>query len=594
MLGGFLAALVLLALSVGVASPATAAGPLPLLAGCDSSVTCQPANVMMLADSGILSVPASGGAVGTVASSTSTAAGASVGGPLDVLAAFAVGGFGLTQLFGPGGLWGGPAQLSTDGMGATKLNVTADPPGAVPTKDYSNATFTESWSNTAHTGNKTWITTNYAVTGGDPHQRYCVASVSDLSGGSNNLVATYANASTYSIGWGSSAGASCPTVSGAQSYTSFRANNTGVAASPVVSFKGVSTYPGANVPAPIVTQNATDGVLKMHAWCAGADGVLVDYMTAQIASLKSGQSVNLAEAKCPAGKAAAAGSIDWTPTGGSTTTLLPPKSTAPADRSPAVNANLANPACAAGGCVLQLSKINGDLCGPTGQLCPEWAKDPAYASNYQCKFGGSVVDINACSAYRDPSRGVLPNVTAGGTYLSPTAPVPTSFGVPATNPSTGTAPAPGPSFQSGTDPQGCRPSSLWEILNPFSMFTTMQCVIKDAFVPDPVKVQTSVQGVQNAWAQTPMVKVSGMVASITAALPAGSGCSGISFTFPSVLGVAAQNFTVLNACSDPVASIAATVRIIGAIGMIVSGIMALTKMAGGVIALPGLGKSGES
>jgi hypothetical protein len=615
MIGGAVSALVLAALSVGMASPATAAGPLPQLAGaCGgsmSSVTACPSNVLMLKEAGILAMPATGGGtVGVVAAPATSTAGSAVGGVLETLGVLGGSFFALSQLFGTDGKASSSATLNTTGTSGQNLGVGVDAQfGAL-------GAWSSPQSCKTNPAGCSWVTSrssigkvgspdhweayqfSYTPTNNQPETKIFLASGATqiLPGGGSQWV----NASCQ--GFDANGYAIPENVPGKMCVRwSYKIGAT-PAVDPIVAIQ-VTGGAKVNVTQAVVPADHQDGTVTRHLWCANPSGTspaMVDYMTAQIATLRPGQSVNLQDMKCPgANQVAVDTSMDWAPSDGSAGTAIVPRTNWAPGSNPVIDAAVARPQCATGSCLLVLTHTDGRPCGSVGELCPDWAKDPNYSQNYQCKFGGELVSLDYCSAYRSPADGVQPNTKSDGSLYRPTDPAVKPGGRPVTDPTAtpgpgGVQPAPAPvdTPMTNTDPNNCRTSSWIENLNPFTMFTTIGCALKDGFVPDPVKVQTAVQGVQTSWSQTPPAKVAGMVTSITAALPAGSGCSGISFTFPGVLGVAAQNFTLLNACSEPVAGVAMIVRIIGAIGMIVFGILALTKMAGGVIALPGLGKTG--
>lgn len=590
MIPSAVAALVLVGLSVPLASPATAAGPLPLLtaAGCGasmSSVTSCPANVLMLAQSGLLSMPAAGGGtVGAVAAPALTnTAGSAIGGAVGLLASVA-GAFGLSQLFNsPSGEVVAGSVLRTDGSPAQRIKVLTDILGATSTRDYS-----------PYIGSKSGAGTIWAIA---PHpstgiSHICVSSTTHYAW-PYVMYGTYSDGSSGSNSWDNS-GSQCPAAPAGTQKVNWLPAHTAAGAY-LTGWRLHGSQSTVSLPAPKTNPSVSVGSMKKQLWCKNPDGgPLVDYITAQAMSLSPGQTVDLQNMTCPvAGQVAVDTSIQWVPTDTTkpTTTIVPPTNWAPENSTPALDAALARPDCAAGSCYLELSKTNGESCGNIGEGCPDWARDPNYLTRYQCKFGGVVVALDACSAYRDPRSGVQPNTKPDGSPYRPTDPVVSPAGQTVTT-TTGTAPAPVVAPGAKDDPNGCREASWVDTLNPFNMFNTISCAMQAVFVPDPVAVETSVQGVRDSWANTPMVQASGMVNSITSSLPAGSGCAGISFTFPAVLGIAAQNLSVLNACSEPVAGIAAVTRTIGSISMVILGIMALTRMAGGVIALPGLGKTG--
>ena len=199
----------------------------------------------------------------------------------------------------------------------------------------------------------------------------------------------------------------------------------------------------------------------------------------------------------------------------------------------------------------------------------------------------TIITLDYCSAYRAPGLGVLPNVGTDGVLLTPDAPVPE-----VQQAATETETAPAPAVPESEDAP-CRPASWIDGLNPYWMFRAVQCALRDAFVPPEALVKAAMMRAQIAWENTTPVKASQSINVLVAALPTGSGCSGIVLHYPSVLGVPAVDAEFLNACEEPLASVASITSTVGALGMVWFGVLAIVRLAGGVIAFPGLGKGGD-
>lgn len=248
------------------------------------------------------------------------------------------------------------------------------------------------------------------------------------------------------------------------------------------------------------------------------------------------------------------------------------------------------PDCARAACELRVF-VDGKACTVGGTAaCQDWPEtaedDP---SRVECRYGTHVVDLDECNvlkpyykpehqekceAYGDPRTGE-PASGSGGTGCAPEE----------STPSTGTG--------TGIEPGGkdCLGDSI--TANPLTWVTgPVVCAMKAAFEPDPAVLQEQTASLRNAWSDTAPVQVAQGAAGFFQGLPTNSGCSGIHFTWPAILGAKAVPLNILNACEPPISTAAAFARLILDVSVTVSAVLAISRYAGGTIAFGGLGKSG--
>lgn len=264
---------------------------------------------------------------------------------------------------------------------------------------------------------------------------------------------------------------------------------------------------------------------------------------------------------CDEGDIATGGTIDWTPsTGGAPVPLVPPTTV------PSTITEIPNdyPDCFGPGvnpCKLELYKIGlgGQLesCGSIGQLCIGWAQLPDAAQSYRCFYGPYEIDLNACSAYRSPELGILPNVNEAGEWLPITAPPPNPLPNPVETWNPG-EPVPGTTPGSGEETQAreCWPTG-WGVLNPFSwVYMPVSCALEWAFVPRESVMTATATQLSTALDDTAIAQVTEMVGGWNVN-PSLTGCK-ISY----VHWTTGQTIDVVNACDGPMATLAAMSRLL--------------------------------
>lgn len=263
----------------------------------------------------------------------------------------------------------------------------------------------------------------------------------------------------------------------------------------------------------------------------------------------------------------------------------------------------AHPQCATQVCLLTLTKIAGS---PTGECsdfstspnpCADWYADSSKSNDYQCEYGGSVVDLSECNVYAPLYK--PGSLTAGTAYAppgtDPSAPPQTQTSKPpATDGGPSTITPPGPTGDSSS----CFAQGFGSP-NPIDwVLTPVKCALQWAFVPDDATTQADVQGMQHAWDQTFPVEAVTMV-SAWHLDPSVSECGGIPYDFHlggfgGSTGSTDLQGTLLNACDPTLAPWAGIVKAVSTIVIIIGCIISVTRSAAAVIGYTGLAGSGES
>ena len=548
---------------------------------CYSSVTCQPLNVTMLAESGITLVPKVAGVAAADATRAVVAKG-SVGllwGKLRPI----LGGFlavtSLIDMFG-GGDQKVSGGLSTDGLYGQRI-ATDGSVGTNPEWEVggTGSSFTEAGGATVTARISRLVNASLPT-----------YSCFDLAGDVGDLIDDLYVYSKKNGVWGgaspyfTSSRSGCGSVAVGEQQTYANIQGASEWAIGRGGSRGSSVFP---------TSSMANGTATASVKCQGAGGSIRVVTVSLVQSFVAGETMTVPDVGCADDELAVGADVDWMPDGGIAqrvidssdgTQLLPEQKEMRTDYPDCFTA-------LAGACVMILKELAADgsekSCGNIGELCEDWATDPNRDTRYVCRYGATLITLDHCSAYRRPALGVLPNIGADGLLLAPDAPVP-EVQQPATEINTAPAPA-----VPESDDAACRPASWLEGLNPYWMFRAVQCALRDAFVPPEALVKAAMTRAQTAWETTTPVKVSQSINVLVAALPTGSGCSGIALHWPSVLGVPAVEAEFLNACEEPLATVASITSTVGALGMVWFGVLAIVRLAGGVIAFPGLGKGGE-
>lgn len=317
-----------------------------------------------------------------------------------------------------------------------------------------------------------------------------------------------------------------------------------------------------------------------------------------------GQALGFPEAKCDDGEIAIGGELEVSHDGGTSWTKVGEAA------APEVITDLPveYPLCFSpgAGCKLTLWKITPDgveFCGSIGQNCAGWNQTPLdlVESMYQCRYGTYVINLRYCSAYRDPSVGILPNVDEEGNPLPIDAPLPGSGGG---NPSYVVDPVTGeqvlaPAPEDYENPAGCWPTG-WGVVNPFAwVYMPVRCVIEWAFVPRTEVVQAVGLQVRTAWSDTSLAQPAAVVESWAASLPAGleGSCLGpvLDLNDPALAEYGfSGTYYPLQACDEPLATIAAIARVVLSGSIMLAAAYAIVRYLAATFGYVGVGKDGAA
>jgi hypothetical protein len=227
-------------------------------------------------------------------------------------------------------------------------------------------------------------------------------------------------------------------------------------------------------------------------------------------------------------------------------------------------------------CQIDLQRKDGtrwESCGEVAIYCPDWVREWSETPDlFRCKYGSYDVAMSMCSAYRKPGT-LLPNHEEDEDGVPqpvpPGAPAPDPMPNPVRDPDTGNEVDLGTivdvdgATNTSPDGQSCFPTG-WGVINPVSwVLMPVQCALKWAFVPRAVEIQKKMDALRlraNGW----VVPAVGVVTTIAGAVKiAASGCQGppmhLVFDFPGFTAVD-ETYYPMNACEDPMASVASAVN----------------------------------
>lgn len=587
---------VLLAVAFAVTGSVILSGSPAAALACYSSLTCNPANLPILAEAGMLATTASGttvtGAGTTAVIATGTVA---TGG------GFAAGISGATTLYAGAGAVGaataaviGSAVMTSLGVQGVKLKTTKGSGGSsvrcpVPVVDgTSPRTIPEANCTTSLVVRYGAAVSDGYTTEGQPKQYDMTrgaVTVSDQTvriafaltpSGSSGEIATFLPLCAYDAGennpvqWTS---ASNPPSDGVG--TAELVCNTTVSDRPLIgAATRISWTKYTRLYQMLWTPNFTEenpgykGQLRTTVQCAGRDGTTPVSATKRV-DQEGGLELDTPDATCPAGDLAVSFTVDYLADG--STTWLP--LTTGDSTGEVKNLVQLYPDCFGPGvspCRLDLQTKVGDTswasCGAAAVGCPDWVSQAEAAPDrYRCKYGKSVLELDYCSAYRRPGS-VLPNTKKApdGTPVRVpiTAPVP-----PATSAPLKVTDTTGQTVELGKD--GSPAGSLgdgssdcwqdgWGTQNPLTwVLTPVQCAFRWAFIPRESVVADFQTTVTDAYNEAPPGKVQRMVAGVVPDVPP-SGCSGITLDLTGWRGliessgmdrgVWSGNVTLLAAC----------------------------------------------
>lgn len=294
----------------------------------------------------------------------------------------------------------------------------------------------------------------------------------------------------------------------------------------------------------------------------------------------------------------------------------------------------------AAGCKLMVF-LDGYECTPSRVECRNWEEIERYTpSRLKCMWGPYQLDMSMCRVLRQsyigetgtvsnpkndprsapiavdpwgkplpqnpdpyvPAPGTTPGTTPGADPGTGTTPGgnPGPADIPKYNPDPnappGSQPGPGPSLTPGPSDTNCWPGGT-AAFNPLEwVLQPVKCALSWAFVPKESVMQAQATRVQNSAGK---VGVVGAIGTITTAVntvgnaAGGSGCTGPTVNFD--FGQVHQGMQPFNACSEPVATMAAISRAFTTVVVVVLGTLGMARAAGASIGFNfGMGKGGGS
>lgn len=336
------------------------------------------------------------------------------------------------------------------------------------------------------------------------------------------------------------------------------------------------------------------GELSTRVDCLTTTGDIRTVTGLAFVEVMPGTPIEIPDTLCPPDEIAVGTEIGWKPNTGTEVVPIVPRTEPPQEikelpqQFPDCFPPDGSPPCAL---TLWQAKPGQALesCGTAGELCDGWAQQPNAHQLYNCRYGPYPVDINRCSAYRFPRLGILPNMGLDGTPIPITAPPPATVSNPVNNPATGQPAAPpGSDPNAGADgKEDCWPTG-WGVLNPASwVLMPLKCFGNWAFVPRPSFVSNAFNGTQARWAATTLAQM-GMVMETWNFQPP-AGCHGITVDV-FFLG---PPFQIMEACpGDMLAPLAGWSRLFINITFAVYGIVAVTRNLARIVEYPGIGSDG--
>lgn len=585
------------------------------LAPCNNSLTCQPANVPMLVEAGMIKIGADG-IVKTATVIPKSPAGAT-GGAFDWLggivgaASIGVAGWFASTFFGIDGadMKMEGSMMTTDGLPETQIdteagtqfdNAPAGPNGGCysPGVPYDGKWINAKYSELPGSTCGQVLTKMYNTSTGLNVSAWSVSPFNPATGAASATI-TYNQIGNYvttpkvhygyrdinvaenmpgSLRW--YAGDSI--TAGTKTYPWVRAiGSGGIVAIVVVLGDFYATIWSAKGPAQTGKTDTQSGTMERTLECTDPAGVVQTLTNNTVVMLGNG-ALSLAPLKCPPGTLPLRTGTTWKPETGVPIEIIPKPVVIPKP----ITEMQKYPDCWDGKCVVTLEKADGTSCGRTGEQCPDWSRDPKRSQNYVCKFGGYLVNLNMCSMYRAPEYGVLPNTGTDGEYLDPSAPVPGNIGKLPTLPN-GT---PAPTAPVQEPMKNCRPESFLQLLNPFWVFQAVQCAITETFVPRQEKVAAYNARIQMRFDATSIGQAARVAGTLMTFPTIGSGCTGPPLRINMPTWGINETYYPFNACAEPMAGVAAALKNIGGFLVTAGGALAILRYGARIINYNGLGQ----
>jgi hypothetical protein len=244
---------------------------------------------------------------------------------------------------------------------------------------------------------------------------------------------------------------------------------------------------------------------------------------------------------------------------------------------------MCSPAKPGPGCALAVW-VDGKECVVGNWNCAHWKEIDQ--TRVQCNYGPYVgIPVNSCNPLeRAYEEGGVPATeeNTDGNPATRSDTDPNGNTVPKNSTGAGTTTVPGVGGQ--VDPNGspeekeCFPTG-WAALNPVEwVLKPVGCALTAAFVPKPEVVTEQTSRLDTKIKNVGFARISTAWLSTFQAAGGGSGCTGPTVNF-SMEGVT-QNFQPFNACSQPMAGVAATTNAISAVFIVLFGGLGIMRALG--------------
>lgn len=240
---------------------------------------------------------------------------------------------------------------------------------------------------------------------------------------------------------------------------------------------------------------------------------------------------------------------------------------------------------------LVLEKIVGvdaGSCMTWAADCSEWweqTDEGTTTGTYRCTFGGEVIPLVECGPYRH----TFDEMTDTPTITNPATGAEEGW---SSQPNTSNSINPGAGPGTGSTPSDkCFANGWAAVANPLDwVLVPVKCALVWAFVPRASEVEAAQGRIEAARDETIVGTVGTALAGLGAAFDAGVGCGGLPVHIEG-FGVTLVHAQLLASCEEPAAGIAATVRTVLTIAIIIGGILAMIRYLGALFGFQGFGKN---
>lgn len=233
--------------------------------------------------------------------------------------------------------------------------------------------------------------------------------------------------------------------------------------------------------------------------------------------------------------------------------------------------------------VTRTTTVDPDTTNVPGLLCPQGERATGAQVDIQSDLGTGTVSTGAATLTAPDWLLALDPAcfTGSGCLMTQTAPPSTELD-PTPTPSLSATPAPTPLpvEDPGGDPEVVPDADFcgieWtDLINGLIIFKAVGCALSWAFVPGGGYLEGKVSSVRTAWSTSSLGTFVNSAAGIPLALTgwdsSAGGCTGPTFTVP--LGEVTQTIQPLNACSEPMSTVAFWVRTVSTLIVGIGGVI---------------------